>query len=203
MLTSLAIRHRGMSLIELLVAMTVLGMTLLVGLPSFSQAIRNSQIRATGEALLTGLAKARNEALRRNSRVRFSLVDTPEGNTCALSRTSGSWIVSLQDPNANCQQPVSETVAPMILSRWNQREASLNVTVSVMNATCAETADTKQVVFDGFGRVNATAADPIRCIVLNHNSGSGNRALRITVSAAGAARMCDPAVTDTKDPRRC
>jgi len=195
--------QRGFSLVELLVTLSVLAFLMMAGMPSLSQWSRNSQIRTVAESLANGVSKARTEALRRNTPVRFSLVNSASSASCALSSTSGAWVVSLQSPASNCDEAVSETSAPMILERWAQSEGSGNVTVQVKNTDCSADASNTQIVFDGFGRVNAAAATPVRCILVNHSSGSGNRALRLTVSLAGGTRLCDPAVTDTKDPRRC
>lgn len=195
--------QRGFSLVELLVTISVLAFLMLAAMPSLSQWTRNTQIRTVAESLANGISKARTEALRRNTPTRFALVSNANSSGCALSSTSGSWIVSLQSPVGNCDEAVSESSAPMILERWAQSEGSSNVTVQVKTTDCSADASTTQVVFDGFGRVNATAATPVRCILIDHSSGSGNRALRLTVSLAGGVRMCDPAVTDTKDPRRC
>ena len=36
-----------------------------------------------------------------------------------------------------------------------------------------------------------------------HVDGGNMRCLRIDISLGGEARMCDPAVTDATDPRKC
>lgn len=195
--------QHGLTLVELMVTLSVLAFLMLAGMPSLSQWMRNTQIRTVAEALQSGLAKARNEALRRNNRVMFSLVNNANSSACTLSSTQASWIVSLQGPVSSCNQAASETTSPMILERWAPTDGTGNVTVAVMNAACSASATQTQVVFDGFGRVNSNTIAPIRCIVLNHSSGSSNRALRLTLSTAGSVRMCDPAVTDSNDPRRC
>lgn len=192
---------RGLTLVELMVTLAVLAFLMLAGLPSLSQWMRNGQIRTVAESLQNGMTKARNEAVRRNARVWFSMVTGSSSASCALSSSSGSWVVSLASPTGACNQANSDTTAPRILERWAQSEGSSDVTVAVFDATCA-TAATAQVIFDGFGRLTAPDSQA-RCIVVNHSSGSDNRALRITISPAGNVRMCDPAVTDTNDPRRC
>lgn len=201
--SSSSLSARGFSLVELLVTLSVLAFLMMAGIPSLTQWTRNNQIRTVAESLVNGIAKARTEALRRNSAVRFSLVSSASSAGCTLASNSGSWIVSLQSPAGNCDEAVSDTSAPMILERWAQSESSANVTVQVKTADCSADASTNQLVFDGFGRVNATAATPVRCILIDHSSGSGNRALRLTVSLAGGTRLCDPAITSTTDPRRC
>jgi type IV fimbrial biogenesis protein FimT len=196
--------QRGLTLVELMVTLSILAFLMLAGMPSLSQWMRNTQIRTVAEALQTGLAKARNEALRRNNRVMFSLVSNANSSTCALSSTQAAWIVSLQSPESSCNQAASETTAPMILDRWSPSDGTSNVTVQVKNAGCTANAAFTQVTFDGFGRVLQSAmASQVRCIVINHSSGSANRTLRLDISPAGNVRMCDPAITDTNDPRRC
>jgi hypothetical protein len=44
---------------------------------------------------------------------------------------------------------------------------------------------------------------PINCIQLRNTSDSSARKLNIAVNAGGQVRMCDPAVSDTNDPRVC
>lgn len=191
---------RGLTLVELMVTITLLAMLMMVGLPNMTQWTRNTQIRTVAETLQTGLNKARNEAVRRNARVMFSLVNDARASNCSLSTSKASWIVSLQTPAGQCAVAESESTAPMILGRWDQNEGSANVTVAVKDADCSTAASTAQLTYDGFGRLSSGTA---KCILLDHSMGSGNRALRLTISAAGTARLCDPAITNTTDPRKC
>lgn len=201
-------RSRGISLVEILVTMAVLAFLMLAALPSMSTWLRNSQIRSTAEALQSGLAKARNEAVRRNNSVGFWLVSDTTSAGCTLSSTSASWIVSMQSPAGGCDQAVSETVSPLILEKWARTEASNAVTVAIRAAdattgACTSTASSAtSVIFNGFGRVVA-GTTPIRCIVIDHSGGSGNRTLNLLIGTGGTIRMCDPAVTDNTDPRKC
>jgi type IV fimbrial biogenesis protein FimT len=209
--------HSGITLVELMVTLAILGLVLVAAFPSVTSWMRNNQIRTAAIAVLNGLNKARNEAVRRNSNVRFSLVtttpsSTPPGaldNTCQLSSNSASWVVSLQVPTLQCGAGASDTAAPMIIDKWEQRNASSAVTAAVKDATCTAAATTNTVVFNAYGRVASdpgNAAEPpppLRCIVVDHSSGSGNRKLNIVVSTGGSVRLCDPAVTDATDPRKC
>jgi len=195
--------QRGLTLVELLVTLSMLAFLMLAGMPSLGSWMRNTQIRTAAESLQNGLAKARNEALRRNQRAIFSLVNSTSASNCALSATSANWIVSLQSPADNCDEANSQTTAPMILERWGSSEASSSITLQVKDETCASNATTTQVVYNGYGRLDTAAATPMRCIVIGHSGGSGNRTLRLNISLSGQVRMCDPAVTDAYDPRKC
>lgn len=202
----------GMTLVELLVALTVLAFLMMAAMPSLTGWMRNTQIRTAAEAVLNGLNKARSEALRRNTLVSFSLVSTNASDpgkldaSCALSNTSASWVVSRQSPAGLCNVAPSDSTAPMIIEKWAQGDSGKTITVSVTTAnadgSCSTTASTAtQVTFDGYGRASGTAS--MRCINLDNSSGSGNRKLRITVGTGGTLRMCDPGVTNTSDPRKC
>lgn len=203
----------GMTLVELLVALTVLAFLMMAAMPSLAGWMRNTQIRTAAEAVLNGLNKARSEALRRNTLVSFSLVSTNASDpgkldaSCTLSNTSASWVVSRQSPAGLCNVAPSDSTAPMTIERWAQGDSGKTITVSVTTAnadgSCSTTASTAtQVTFDGYGRLASTTT-PMRCINLDNSSGSGNRKLRITVGTGGTLRMCDPGVTSASDPRKC
>jgi type IV fimbrial biogenesis protein FimT len=50
-------RHRGFTLLELMVALTIVGMMLIAGLPSFTTFLRNAEIRSTSESIANGLRR--------------------------------------------------------------------------------------------------------------------------------------------------
>src|SRR5439155_11691838 len=63
--------QRGFTLIEIMISLTVLGILLMVALPSFGTWLQNQQLRAASEATLNGLQVARAAAIRRNVLVQF------------------------------------------------------------------------------------------------------------------------------------
>jgi type IV fimbrial biogenesis protein FimT len=198
-------RARGFTLIELLVTVVVLGIVLMLGLPNIAAWLQNTHIRNSAEAMIAGLQFARAEALRRNRQVRFSLVDTLDA-TCSVAATGRNWVVSIADPTSKCNADASETTDPFILQKRNSQEGSQN---AVVNST------TPSVTFTGLGNVSAgilsSAAGAMQISISNPLGGAcktpaGNepmRCLLVVVGASGSVRMCDPAVTDATDPRRC
>ena len=69
-------RHaRGFTLIELMVALAIVALLLLIGMPSFTTFLRNSEIRSTSESLVNGLRAASAEAANRNQTVTFELAE--------------------------------------------------------------------------------------------------------------------------------
>ena len=91
----------GVTLIELLVAMSILTILLAVGVPSFSQFNTNSRLSSFANTLLSHMSLARSEAIKRNARV--ALCKSPDNSTCASSGDwSQGWIVFVDlDNNAS------------------------------------------------------------------------------------------------------
>jgi type IV fimbrial biogenesis protein FimT len=199
---------RGVTLIELAVALTVIALLLFAVLPSVGTWLRNTQVRNTASSVLAGLQTARNEAIRRNVAIRFSLVSLADtrvmNGTCALSDSGVSWVVSVRDPSGNCQYAPS-TVAvdgndPMIVETHAGGVGGTNV---VICANVADgSADANTVVFNGFGRVENVGAIGI-VDVNNETVGNDFRSFRIEIAPGGSVRMCDLAVTSTTDSRYC
>jgi type IV fimbrial biogenesis protein FimT len=66
-------RQKGVTLIEAMVALTIMGVLLATGVPSFSQFLQNRKVRNAAEALHNGLSLAKAEAVRRNTNITFTL----------------------------------------------------------------------------------------------------------------------------------
>lgn len=194
----------GFTLIELSIALAVFGLLLALVAPSASAWMANMQIRTSAESILSGLQKARMEAVRRNRPVRFSLVATDDpavmDGSCALSANSASWAVSVNDPSGKCGNALSDSADPMLVETYSAGVYARRVAVSATEADGATAAHS--VTFDGFGRIlgaNALARVDLDNVV----AGDDFRPLRIVISDGGAIRMCDPRVTDATDPRAC
>jgi type IV fimbrial biogenesis protein FimT len=202
----------GMTLIEIAVVLVILGLLLMAAMPSMGAWMRNTQVRNTASSLLAGLAQARNEAIRRNVPIRFSLVSLTDSavmnNSCAVSSGGVSWVVSARDPAGHCSVAPSADPAtdaadannPLIVESNAGGVGGRNVVVAARLNDGSAASGT--VTFDGFGRI-ADAA-PSRVIdVKNQTLGNDYRKLRIEIHPGGSARLCDMGVTDSTDPRNC
>jgi len=189
-------RQSGMSLIELMIGIAVLGILLALGAPTFSRWTQSSQIRNAAEAIHNGLMLARAEAVRRNTTVRFQFVTTTT-SACALSDTGANWVVSLDTPAGACDAAPSDNVAPRIVQVRSAAEGSRNAAVDAGGVSL--------ITFNGTGQ--ATGGAPAAINVTNPTGGAcapggPMRCMRVTVATGGQIRMCDPARA-ADDPQGC
>jgi type IV fimbrial biogenesis protein FimT len=182
------------------ITLALFGVLLGLGIPAFTTFIQNAQIRNAAENAMTGINMAKAEAVRRNSTVRFQLV-TDLTSGCALSQTSGSWIVSQDSAVGLCDVAPSETTTPRTFRKHSAQDGSPKVSVTATGSS--------SIVFNGLGRIVGTG---ISQIDINHSTlacehvdlvNGTARCLRILVSTGGLAKLCDPKMAVTTDPRYC
>ncbi|MFN3887537.1 MAG: GspH/FimT family pseudopilin [Aquabacterium sp.] len=194
-------RARGLTLIELMVTVAVLALLLASVAPSLGTWIGSQRVRNTASSLVAGLQQARAEAVRRNRPVSFWLVQgssaTALDNTCTVSASGRAWVIALgtASPASKCAPGTSSSQIKAALAA-SGGGSDTAVTVSAVDPSGSASA---VVTFNGFGQVvNAT---PIRQIDVT--GASGLKAWRVVVSSGGQAKLCEPDVTSTGDPRSC
>lgn len=107
-------RESGVTLIELLIALIILGIGASLAAPSFATALANYRVRASAEAALNGLFLARAEAIRRNTPVSFTLAASGSG-----------WAVAQVAPAATIQsRPDNESPGVVLASSTVSRTVS-------------------------------------------------------------------------------
>ncbi len=92
---------RGYSLIELVVALVIMGILLSLALPNYSNYMRDAKLRSAAEVFLSGIQLARSEAVRRNTQVELVLTgDAPTVENVAsltASATGTNWVIRTAD----------------------------------------------------------------------------------------------------------
>ncbi len=194
--------QRGFTMIELLIAVTISGTLLVMGVPAFTQWIQNSQTRTAAESIQNGLQIARAEAVRRNTNVRFNLTDAAGKPT---------WTVCLDVTTPDC------AAANVVQSRSADEgggNARIGASVAALpspipaghfaTAIAAGTALPAGVTFDGLGRIplGNVGTDISRIDVTNAKLTTARRMV-IVIGTGGQTRMCDPALTLASNPQGC
>ena len=95
-------RQRGVTLIELMIGLVIIGFLLLMGVPAFTTFLQNQKIRTAAESVLNGLQLARTEALTRNGQVELVLTDedpvAATVNSLVATTTGKFWVVRYYNP---------------------------------------------------------------------------------------------------------
>ena len=155
MLKALHTVHRGFTLIEALVALSILALLLALGAPTFGQWIASVRVRTTAEATLAGLQYARSEATTRNQQVRFQLT-TSLDSSCVRSTSGPHWIVDLVETvgtdsvEGQCEAAAGEVnpAPPGILMKRSGTDGSGNSQI---------VASSDSLVFNGLGALDTHA----------------------------------------------
>lgn len=180
-------RPPGFTLVELLVAVAVLGILMVLGIPSFNDWIQNTQIRNAAEAALNGLQLARSEAVRRNGFTQF-----------VLGTGTGWRVVAITSPSGGIGAACVETE---VIQQREGSEGSSRATVAVTPAGATT------VTFTPLGWVGSgsnACGTPISQLDFDSSAIAAERSreLRVIISAGGGIRLCDPQVA-AGDPRAC
>ena len=163
---------RGFTFLELMVGLTIMGMLLMLGMPSFTTFLRNSEIRSTAESISNGLRAARSEATRLNRPVSFTL---GVGN-------DPSWAI-------NVFNPVSGALIQPPLQQYSRFEVGRSARVTRLPAAAL------QVTFNGLGRIispSPIATPNLQQIDVGSIVNGEARTLRIYADDVHGIRMCDP-----------
>ena len=210
---------RGFSLVQLVIAVAIMGILLSLAAPSFSAYLRNVKLRSAAEMFLTGVQLARSEAVRMNTSVEFLLTanDPLSTNvaTAAASATGVNWMVRTAD------------LATFVDGKFGLEGSGQsnvgNITIKINDTTPPADTDpdpppavlVSSIVFDGLGRTSLAAAAVFkfndsasgRCITDPGPPAGTVRCLRVIVAVGGQTRLCDPSIsaaaTAAGDSRGC
>lgn len=186
-------RGRGFSLIELLVAVSVIIVMMAVALPNFNTWIRNARVRAVAEALQSSLRLAQAEAQRRNQSVVLFRTDSKD---CAITSTAS--VTGMQWQIRSVPNMLA-TGAPVTIQCGVLTDVSSNLTLSSgTTAAICFTADGRQTSLTNPASigVNCTAG-AISYGIAPTTPKAEDRSLRVDVSLSGAVRLCDPNKSNT------
>jgi type IV fimbrial biogenesis protein FimT len=168
-------KQRGVTLVELMVAMTVVLFLLISGMPMLSSFLGNVRLRVGSEGMLDGLALARNEAIRRNTTVLYRF-------------TGAEWYVVLPGTNGG-----SDTT---LVHRAEGANSSLRVVPAAGQVAFSGSGRTFPAGTALAIQFTNPAAGACRA------DGGEVTCLRIDLPASGEPRLCDPAAA-AGSPKAC
>lgn len=166
-------RQKGVTLVELMVTVSVIGLLAATAVPQFSQWIQDTKTRTVGEALQNGIRLAQAEAVRRGRQVNFSLTNDAPSIDSVASATGKNWVIR----------------AMSLTSANTFEEFVQGATFAGDNQSVAVTATSSSIQFNSVGRVVQPAS--VVNYTITNSAGSGRR-LNVMVTTGGKIRMCDP-----------
>ena len=168
-------RVTGFTVVEIAVAVAVVGCVLALGVPNYAAFLKNSQVRNLAESIVDGLNIARMEAVNRNEPVTFTL-------------TGNDWSVDVPATGERVQARIGA-------------EGSSQTTIT----STATTTGPLTVAFNGLGRITSGNASTVLTITAARAeciATAPTRCLRVQMSTGGRVRMCDPALS-ADDAQAC
>jgi len=190
----LSSRIRGFTLIELLLVIAVIGILLMVGLPSYSIWMQNLRIRGATESVQNGLQMARATAIARNTQA--ILVFQPASLSYFVYTVPNAGLTP-----ADWQDPDATPGAVDMVRRHNQAD-------DAGGASATFAGGGYMVTFSPLGAIvanpDASAALTQIDIASATSTDPAIRPLRIVINPGGSTRSCDPSpALAADDPRKC
>lgn len=195
-----ATRSHGFTLIELLIAMALFGILMFLAFPAMQEWMNNAKVRTTADTVQNGLRQTKAEAIRRSRITAFFLTD----DTAFANVGQNAPADLVQTANAAAKHwgiftASSHGKNAEFIEAGLQNDANTRVRISGPSAIC----------FNSLGRLverDDLKIGNVKCaassIPATYDIAMPDyetRDLRITVSAGGSIRMCDPAKKDTID----
>jgi len=191
-------RTAGFSFIELMVTLSIGGIVVAIGAPSFSQAIADIHTRSKAQQLAGALRIARISAVTRNRPAAFVLADATPASGATATVHGSRWLVEF----------LSSTPTP----------AAVEGTDLILATTAASQervilAGPKQVCFDALGLQMPPPDTSSACVQPGGDAGGvtsylvwrtgAPRQYQVRVHRTGRVDVCDTATTHGKDVDGC
>lgn len=100
----------GLTLVEALVTLAVAGVLLLVGLPSLTVFLENSQLNSDTNDLFMSLMLTRSEAVTRNTQVAMCKIDPADTTTCDNTESWQSGWINFVDTDGDGTRDADEVI---------------------------------------------------------------------------------------------
>jgi type IV fimbrial biogenesis protein FimT len=185
-------RSAGFTILEIMIAVTILSILLGIAVPSFTAIIRQNRLATETNEILAAAAIARSEAVKRGSPVSLCAAADDTLSACAAvnDQWSNGWIVFADDVGAAGVIDTDadpNTLDDTVIQVW---ESSTPQQITVRNV------DRRFVTYrgDGSTTLNAGAEIVFTVFPANCTGADGARTVTVfTVGRASSARVACPA----------
>lgn len=177
---------RGFTLLEMMLAITIAGLILGIGVPAFGQYLRNSAMTAGANDLLGGMYVARSEAVKRRMQTVVCMAAEPEGDDADCDGDGSTGWIAFVDANAD---GVVDDGEPILLRHAGREGLSLSIMPD-------DSGNYFAYAPSGFGVGIAASGDPMSAIVMCDDRGNAatdggdlSAARGLELSATGRPRV--------------
>ena len=189
-------RAGGFSLIEMMVAIAIMGVLMAIAIPSFQEYLVNSRVRAAAENFVAAMSVAKAEAASKNANVELLLSTAAPADVATADPEDGvaGWMIRLADKTTYLD---GQQLAQDGQSRVAITSDDPSVTFTPLGGT------TLGAIPLAINTFMFSSPNDGTCV---HVGASGKvRCLAAQVSATGRVKLCDPQTTleNTDDPRAC
>lgn len=179
--------QRGFTLVELMVAIAVLAILLGIAAPSFRDMTASSDLRSTSNELITTLAQARSEAIKRGGRVTVCM--SANGTACTnVGGWEQGWIMFADDSRSGAAASLDagETVLRTYPKSSNNIVINGNMTYVSYSA-------------DGLSKnmIGGFLAGTLQVCSTVTGLADSERARKFTINDAGRVLVTKPVVAST------
>lgn len=164
-------KQSGFTLIELLVTVSVAGILLAIGVPSFSQALKEARISSQYNAMVGSLYLARSEAVKGPGEVTVCPKSATNSNACGEKNDwENGWIVFIDNTTVAGETTANVDTDDVILSHEGALEGS-NL-IKALGSTTNSASDAEEVAFVRYLQDGGTLWNSGSLIVCDSDRGS-------------------------------